>query len=116
MAGVATTVLALSALALSPVASVSPAGTPTVTIKPDKGLIGNQTLKIAGKNWSAASTVGVGLCGGTPQSESGACPTLAQQQPSAHGSSLLTYEPLVGRSPIAGRVRPARDQVGPSGS
>jgi hypothetical protein len=90
-------VLALVTLAFSPVADA--AATPTVTVKPNEGLVGNQTLKITGKGWSAASVVQVELCGGTPQSQSGQCLGLTPRQPSKHGMWKLSYEPLVGSSP-----------------
>jgi hypothetical protein len=95
MAGIAI-VLAFVGLAFSPVASA--ASTPTVTVKPNEALVGNQTLKIAGTDWSASSEVQVDLCGGTPQSQSG-CLELTPQQPSKHGAWRLSYEPLVGSSP-----------------
>ena len=95
-AGVAI-VLVLVALAFSPVAEANVL--PTVTVKPDKALVGNQTFNIAGQGWSASSPVQVDLCGGTPASPSGHCLALAPGQPSRHGAWKLAFEPLVGAPP-----------------
>jgi hypothetical protein len=95
MAGIAI-VLAFVGLAFAPVAGA--AATPTLTVKPNVPLVGNQTLNITGKDWSSSSSVQVDLCGGTPQSQSG-CLDLTPQQPSKRGTWRLAYEPLVGASP-----------------
>ncbi len=89
-------VLALASVAFAPVAGA--AGTPTLNVKPDKALVGNQTFNIAGEDWSPSSVVQVDLCGGTPQSQSG-CIDLMPQQPSNRGKWKLSYEPLVGSAP-----------------
>lgn len=75
--------------------------TPTMTVKPDKGLIGNQTFRIIGKNWSSSSAVGLKLCGGTSKSPTGPCLVLPSPQPSRKGSWSATDEPVIGDPPAA---------------
>jgi hypothetical protein len=72
---------------------------PTVSVTPKKGLIGNQVLKVAGKGWTSNGEVAITLCAGTPQPSPGPCLALATEQPSRFGTWSLTYEPLIGSAP-----------------
>jgi hypothetical protein len=94
-------VLVASPVSMAAASAAQPgsAAAATLSVKPDKGLVGNRILNIVGMSWSSASDVAVDICAGNPQPSGGPCLLIGTPQPSRHGSWAFKYEPLVGQPP-----------------
>jgi Putative Ig domain len=74
---------------------------PTLTVRPSSGLVGNRSVRISGKHWWNGSPVQVNLCTSNPVLDPGSCSEIANVDTTHAGSWSVDDEPEIGQAPEA---------------
>jgi len=69
---------------------------PTLTVKPSAGLIGNKSVHISGRNWPAGDGIHIDQCAENPTTDPGSCIYADDEVASNSGTWSVHYVPVVG--------------------